>query len=1522
MPKQAFRVLPDKAKNIWILQALAETTLAVNGVKLIAAGKGKTEGNFHSSIYLHPEAANEVVVDALEIQIWTVRDAELAANKSFEDVPTMAEYFAKKLEIVDGTATLVDPTVAVKNMDQAVTNVKPKAKDNLRYVLEKGGFGDFLVVIHSFSGKRLLGKFYDLEKAGENAKCERNLRVMARLDMPDDPAILKILDECVISNFRVILTNTPERWAELSEYLKMMDFHTWSKDDRTLAANHFCRAIMTALEKLHAKRITMGELLPQHIAIHHLTVSGAKVFLISLSKVKKHSTANKAFEKACLKDTKEAVRAMRLIMMYPDLLVAAHFQHTEGIVSQPGPVKRSNLGKHDEQPAKKRKTDGEPEYSGSDHPYVGVPENPDAAWHLKKAQDDLKEAEDKWNKYKLAKEYDPLSHIDSVLGTAVYNAKRRVVKFKKEVQKEATKRALDIAGGWTMPLNTSHRRVYYNKVTNEVSETMPPVADYLRKVKLSAEHPALEENRTDEKPEHCQNVLVQDSYAYRQPLEDVDGNYSFGYPILDAIFRDFGTLTWDWTAKEIIRQIRVAEGECSDPWRTLDVVKSWKVHAKDSPDGDVLVDMKDLGTFFGFILQIWPTWGKTLQTKAKAYIDKVKNPDFCLGKDLRALARDLASLGNMPSQLADAFKTLLNCKIGNFFELNNTFKLWYHVPSSMFNGTQLLSMADKGPYERCKESSFRPPFQQVRGDPKLEGHYISIDLLPKLAKELEMEVVGTPAEPSERTVDAADFSIVDSRRSMILVKKTSLRWAELDRITRNINFQLHGKLREVTQAHLEGYFFNKEAKIPDNVDRPEHWYDFNLRKYPFASYITNTDTADEEAYSTPSQSVTPVVDEMLKKQLQKQALSRIGPWLKSTRERRIPSKLRRTPVEPRRTPVEPRRYPVEPFCDPVEPHPVDDSQVGHQQEIVEQEASSSSQRTVKAPEPKQVKEGAWQADDFWVDSAVAEEDDEGWETDDESDWETITDDDDNEVRFDNQDMVFVVVDKDNGIGMNHHSAAGLDSLQGWRMIPQPQESDGEDYMKSNPSYTYPEYDPNGCIIFCQDRQDIWDCTFGRDHEDDFLLPYNEQGVKVMPQIAFRIVPSKKHNLWMVQALSKQFIRLNDSSGGDQGPSLDSAGGDSLFWKTAEVPAAVDLFAKKLQVKGSIGTPTADQRSMREIPNVNTYQLKRYILDKNPISPLTMKIVNLFTGEVYAGIFFNQDHDETLEMSLLRCIGKQPSILAYTGEIQIDSNRVFLSSAHDAYLPLDVYMERMNFETRTHEQEKIAQPQQVTCFENWFTLWKFLPSSESFMEASIQGQYEFIISMFDAASDEFLAPSKEEARKVLQVVRFCAAYAKLKAVAVGQFLPDIAPLSRDYGVGDTMPPPASTGTRPNETEKGFYAAEEAHELAKMKWLTYKRNPGYTPLNGKDRRLAMAQEAASQSKKDEDLRPGWRHFMDANGGPVHVHLERQVIPSVYPEALYMGGENSARGPESGDASLAFHISSNRKVIRVFGTHRAHR
>ncbi|KAF2490173.1 hypothetical protein BU16DRAFT_566200 [Lophium mytilinum] len=1011
MPKQAFRIIPDKGKNLWILQALAETALSVNGVNLIGAGGGHVRGIFHSSIYLNPEAANEVEVDELKVQIWTVRDAELAAHKSFQDVPTMAEYFAKKLQIVDGTATLVDPTVAVQKPEQTVTDEKAKVEDSLRYVLKKGGYGDFLVVIHPFNGKRLLGKFYDLE-AGQDDKCERIMKTMASWDMPDDPSIFKLLDECTIGKYRVILTNTPERWTELSKYLLKMNFHAWSQDDRTLAANHFCRAIMTALEKLHARHVTMGELLPKHIAIHHLTVSGAKIFLIGLTKIKKHSTADKAFEKACYKDTKEAVRAMRLIMMYPDLLVAASFQETEGILPYTGPVKRSNPGDGDTQPPKKRKTDGEPE-AADDGDAIDHPKDPDTGWYLKQAQAALRQAEKKWNEYKLAGGYEPMSHTDTILGTAVYNTKKRVKKFKTEAQKEANQRTLDIAAAWSMPMHSSGRRVYYNKVTNEMSDKMPEVADFLNKAESAATMAAAEEDLGETKPELCRGVSVENSYAYRQPLEDVDETYSFGHPILDAIFRDFGKPDWEWSAKEIIRQIRVSEGDCSEPWRTLDVVMSWKIHAKDGPDRDVLVDMHDLGKFFGFIAQMWPTWStRTFRTKARAYIDKVRNPEFCSGIDLRALARDLAGLGNMPSQLADAFQILSNQRTGNFFELNNTFKLWYHVPSRMFNATQLLGMAARGPYERCKKSGFHPPYQQVRGDPELDGHYISLGLLPKLAKDLELEVVGTPAEPSDRTVDAADFSIVDSTRSMILAKKTSLRWAELDRISRNVTFQFQGKLKPVTQTRLQSYFFSKEAIIPDNLDRPAQWYNFNARKYPVAPSITNTGTACNSAFSNRSRSVTPETDAMLRQQLHEQAVSRIGPWLESTR----------------------------PIRKPVVPPPKQNLHKDHGRDrAVEQESPTSSEKTVTAPEAKKQKEGAWQTDDFWVDPACAEESDEGWETVDSSDWETISSTDDG-AHFDHQNVVLVTIEDGGKSGANNNKTV----LVGEANVAKLDETDSEE----------------------------------------------------------------------------------------------------------------------------------------------------------------------------------------------------------------------------------------------------------------------------------------------------------------------------------------------------------------------------------------------------------------------------------------------------------------------------------------------
>ncbi|KAF2802591.1 uncharacterized protein BDZ99DRAFT_482727 [Mytilinidion resinicola] len=148
--------------------------------------------------------------------------------------------------------------------------------------------------------------------------------------------------------------------------------------------------------------------------------------------------------------------------------------------------------------------------------------------------------------------------------------------------------------------------------------------------------------------------------------------------------------------------------------------------------------------------------------------------------------------------------------------------------AQLFNITQLLCLAEPRSFIRATESPFLmvTNYQEIRGDEKIEGLYINVELLDKYATELGLTISPNVAKPSERTVDAADFLIIDGKKSLVLANEKALRRAKVDRVTRRIEYYTTNELEDFAalQKHFTEYFLNPGCELPQDLRRRTSCY--------------------------------------------------------------------------------------------------------------------------------------------------------------------------------------------------------------------------------------------------------------------------------------------------------------------------------------------------------------------------------------------------------------------------------------------------------------------------------------------------------------------------------------------------------------------------------------------------------------------------------------------------------------------------------------------------------------------------
>ncbi|KAF2026670.1 hypothetical protein EK21DRAFT_73708, partial [Setomelanomma holmii] len=317
----------------------------------------------------------------------------------------------------------------------------------------------------------------------------------------------------------------------------------------------------------------------------------------------------------------------------------------------------------------------------------------------------------------------------------------------------------------------------------------------------------------------------------REPARIGEEQYmllTLGHAYLDSLADPLYLDKWELMPHEICARIKELGGDLEHSWQTFQLKTT--VSLRHTEAG---FDEQDLLTWLALSAEIHPEWREAIE--AACTLNLNPQDGVIAREDIYALHNDLEYRGRLPTITIAMFDRIHNMdNMPN--QIEETYRIWYHVPSRMFNLTQLQRLAtpDRLVAAINKAGVRCDNFVEVRGDPKIQGNYAPLSLLTAFANALGVVVAQVPdLAPALPTFDPSDFSQISQGR-MVLARPGMLGYGSMVRTGDQCSFLAapkDSKLFETPSTFIPTYFGDMKVlpKLPDGIrnhDRPEHWSKF------------------------------------------------------------------------------------------------------------------------------------------------------------------------------------------------------------------------------------------------------------------------------------------------------------------------------------------------------------------------------------------------------------------------------------------------------------------------------------------------------------------------------------------------------------------------------------------------------------------------------------------------------------------------------------------------------------------------
>lgn len=310
---------------------------------------------------------------------------------------------------------------------------------------------------------------------------------------------------------------------------------------------------------------------------------------------------------------------------------------------------------------------------------------------------------------------------------------------------------------------------------------------------------------------------------------------SLGHPYLDSLANYLHIKQWNITPHEVCTKIQELGGPLEEPWQTFKVQKAAHIVPLDDA-----FEERSIMIWLSHCCEIYPEWREAIATEVQLHINPQQG--LVAYADLDHLCAALQEHGRLPESMVVMFDLLTSTAVVPD-PIIEAHWVWYHIPSRMFNLTQLhrlatpehLQMAINEDYVHCDN------FVEVRGDPKIEGCYAPLALLVEFASVLGLELPQHPDLTVLPTYDPSDFSEVQAGR-IVLARPGMLGFGSMTRGSNQCNFlnpKALGTYETISAFHSTNFGNMKVLpKLPGGThdyQRPEHWWKYKTAEETEAS---------------------------------------------------------------------------------------------------------------------------------------------------------------------------------------------------------------------------------------------------------------------------------------------------------------------------------------------------------------------------------------------------------------------------------------------------------------------------------------------------------------------------------------------------------------------------------------------------------------------------------------------------------------------------------------------------------------
>ncbi|RMZ73207.1 ankyrin repeat [Pyrenophora seminiperda CCB06] len=312
---------------------------------------------------------------------------------------------------------------------------------------------------------------------------------------------------------------------------------------------------------------------------------------------------------------------------------------------------------------------------------------------------------------------------------------------------------------------------------------------------------------------------------------------TLGHAWLDGLATRMYHGRWDATPMDVCAKIKELAGPVEEPWQTISVTRTFTFfRGRD----DLSFKRSCIMEWLASHCEAYPEWRAAMMKESDR---QFRDPRAPITQEQIIRVRDaLSSQGTLPMPMIETFKRLTSEEIMDTMNVRETHLVWYHIPSRMFNATQLHRLANPKQPLTCVSGGHVPcdNFIEVRGEPKIEGHYVPLSMLIRLTSSLGLSLRVPDHIQEFPKHDPADFS--HAIHFVVLAHTGLVPWATVTREGAQFNF--HAPLMPLTfETHdtfLSTYFGGMKV-LPSIVpgkqgvyERLDHW-----TKFKTASEIDN-----------------------------------------------------------------------------------------------------------------------------------------------------------------------------------------------------------------------------------------------------------------------------------------------------------------------------------------------------------------------------------------------------------------------------------------------------------------------------------------------------------------------------------------------------------------------------------------------------------------------------------------------------------------------------------------------------------